>query len=315
MATGFIYDKNFLHHNAGAGHPECRERLEVSLSHLQSLDWFGDLHPLSARPIEEQWLYTTHSTTYVSRAMASCRSGQPYLDTMDVSICPESCDIALLAAGAPVTLAGEILNGNVDNGFILARPPGHHAEHAQAMGFCLFNNVAILARYLQQAHQINKVLILDWDVHHGNGSQHSFDEDPSVFYISTHQYPYYPGTGAWSETGTGRGEGATLNCPMSAGAGDAEYETAFREKILPAIDDFGPEFFIISAGFDAHADDPLADIRLSTGFFRWMTRRVMEMAERHAGGRIVSVLEGGYNLQALPRCIEQHLLELAAIEE
>ena len=193
------------------------------------------------------------------------------------------------------------------------RPPGHHAEHDQAMGFCILNNVAILARYLKAVHGLDKVLVLDWDVHHGNGTQHTFEEDPSVLFASTHQYPFYPGTGAWSETGIGKGRGATLNCPMRAGSDDKDYEAAFMEKILPAIDQFKPEFIIISAGFDAHRDDPLGEINLSTGFYGWMTDRIMEMADKHAGGRIVSVLEGGYNLAMLPLCIEEHLKGLSGI--
>jgi acetoin utilization deacetylase AcuC-like enzyme len=180
-----------------------------------------------------------------------------------------------------------------------------------ALGFCLFNNVAILARYLQKEHGFDKVMILDWDVHHGNGTQHSFEEDPSVLYISTHQYPFYPGTGAYYEEGTGRGHGATLNCPMPAGSTDRDYEKAFMERILPKIDHFRPEFVILSAGFDAHQEDPLAQMELSTEFYGWMSERMLEMAERHASGRIVSVLEGGYNLDQLPLCVEQHLAVLS----
>ena len=176
-----------------------------------------------------------------------------------------------------------------------------------ALGFCLFNNVAILARYLQKHHGLERVLILDWDVHHGNGTQHFFEQDPSVLYISLHQYPYYPGTGSASENGVGRGRGATLNCPMWAGANDTDYEEAFRTRILPKIDQFRPEAIIISAGFDAHMDDPLGGIRLSTDFFGWMSARMLEAANRHAGNRLISVLEGGYNLEMLPRCIGTHL--------
>jgi acetoin utilization deacetylase AcuC-like enzyme len=177
----------------------------------------------------------------------------------------------------------------------------------------LFNNAAITARYLQQQHGLDKILILDWDVHHGNGTQHTFEEDPSVLYISTHQYPYYPGTGAWNETGTGRGQGATLNCPMPAGSGDREYETAFMEKILPKIDAFRPEFIIISAGFDAHKNDPLGDINLSTEFFGWMTKVLQEKAEKYSAGKLISLLEGGYNLKMLPLCIAEHLKVMAGI--
>jgi acetoin utilization deacetylase AcuC-like enzyme len=311
--TGFIYDTAFLSHDTTPGHPECHERLLVTMSHLLSLPWFENLHQLSAKTVEENWLVTTHAGSYIQHAKESCAANQPYLDSMDVNICPASFDIALLAAGAPIVLADAVLEEKIDNGFVLARPPGHHAERNQAMGFCLFNNVAILARYLQQHHQINKVLILDWDVHHGNGSQHTFEEDPSVLYISTHEFPYYPGTGAYSETGIGKGDGATLNCPMSAGASDRDYELAFMDKILPKIDAFKPEFIIISAGFDAHIDDPLGHICLSTDFYAWMTQRVLEMANKHCYGRIVSVLEGGYNLTALPLCVEEHLSVMSGI--
>jgi len=311
MKSGFIYDTAFLKHDTGAGHPECPQRLLVTISHLQSLTWFEKLHQYSAQRIDKNWLRKTHSREYILRVKQTCESGQPFIDSMDVGICPESYDIALLAAGSPITLADKIIQGEIDNGFVLARPPGHHAERDQAMGFCLFNNVAILARYLQRQYHVDKVLILDWDVHHGNGSQHSFEDDPSVLYISTHEYPYYPGTGAYTETGIGKGLGATLNCPMPSGAGDKDYEVAFMEKILPKIDSFKPEFTIISAGFDAHIDDPLGHIRLSTGFFGWMTKRVMEMAHKHCQDRIISVLEGGYNLNALPLCVAEHLSVLS----
>jgi acetoin utilization deacetylase AcuC-like enzyme len=208
-----------------------------------------------------------------------------------------------------------VIAGEAQNGFSLSRPPGHHAERDLALGFCLFNNVAVLARYLQKQNGLDKILILDWDVHHGNGTQHTFEQDPSILYVSTHQYPFYPGTGAASETGSGRGEGATLNCPMPAGADDALYESAFREKILPQIEAFVPDALIISAGFDAHADDPLAPINLSTEFFGWMSERMMEVADRYAGGRLISMLEGGYNVNRLPLCIEEHLKVLAGIKE
>ena len=311
MHTGFIYESAFLKHDTGINHPECDQRLLSTMSHLQSLDWFGDLRKLSAIRIEDEWLATTHSKSYIDRARKSCENGEAFLDSMDVSICKDSFDVALLAAGAPISLAKEIITGNIDNGFVLARPPGHHAERDQAMGFCLFNNVAILARYLQQQYAIDKILILDWDVHHGNGTQHSFEEDPSVLYASTHQYPYYPGTGAYNETGIGKGNGTTLNCPMSAGAGDLIYESAFKDKILPAIDAFKPEFIIISAGFDAHLEDPLGQICLSTSFYRWMTERLMEVANKHCQGRLISVLEGGYNLEYLPLCVEEHIAVLS----
>lgn len=311
MTTGFLYDPVFLKHNTGPGHPECSERLAVSIDHLQKQSWFNGLTQLKPVKADLEWIRLLHDDKYISRAEATCRSGTPFLDSMDVMVSPESYDIALLAAGSMLGMADQLMDKSIDNGFALLRPPGHHAERNMALGFCLFNNVAILARYLQKQHGLEKILILDWDVHHGNGTQHLFEEDPSILYISTHQYPYYPGTGAWSETGIGQGQGATLNCPMAEGSGDKEYELAFMEKILPKIDEFKPDAIIISAGFDAHQLDPLAQINLSTGFFGWMTARIMEKAEQYCEGRILSALEGGYNLQMLPLCIAEHLSVLS----
>lgn len=315
MNTGFSFDPDYLRHDTGPGHPECRERLVSSMVYLRGRPWFGGLAQVPAAPVTREALNRIHSDEYIGRAEEHCRAGAPILDSLDVAICRDSFDIALLAAGAPIALADRIMAGDLNNGFALVRPPGHHAEHGMALGFCLFNNVAVLARYLQKQYGIDKVLIVDWDVHHGNGTQHSFEEDPSVLYISTHQYPFYPGTGAYYEEGTGRGRGATLNCPMPAGSTDADYEEVFMQKILPKIGSFAPEFMIISAGFDAHRDDPLAQISLSTGFFGWMTERLMEAADKHAAGRIVSVLEGGYNLSKLPLCIGEHLSFLSGNTE
>ncbi len=312
MKTGILYDPIFLQHDTGHGHPECSARLINTIAHLQQQSWFENLLPITIRSAEQQWIETIHNNDYIKRAQTTCHSGSPYLDSMDVSVCKKSYDIALMATGGTLALADEVIAGKIDNGFAMVRPPGHHAERDTALGFCLFNNVAILARYLQKQHGLDTILILDWDVHHGNGTQHSFEEDPAVLYISTHQYPFYPGTGAYTETGIGKGAGATLNCPMSAGASDKDYELAFMEKILSKIDEFKPEAIIISAGFDAHEDDPLANICLSTEFFAWMSERMMEMADKHANGILISVLEGGYNLNTLPHCIGRHLEILSA---
>ncbi len=302
-----------MSHHTSDGHPECAERLSVTMEHLSALPLYDELKHYEPLPVEQKLIEANHSSAYLTRARQTCAGGRSFLDSLDVSVSEESYDVALKAAGATVALAEGVINREIDNGFALVRPPGHHAEYDQAMGFCILNNVAILARYLQAVHGLDKVLVIDWDVHHGNGTQHTFEEDPSVLFASTHQYPFYPGTGAWSETGIGKGRGATLNCPMPAGSDDKDYETAFMEKILPAIDQFKPEFIIISAGFDAHRDDPLGEINLSTGSYGWMTARVMEMADKHAGGRIVSVLEGGYNLTMLPLCIEEHLKALSSV--
>lgn len=312
MATGFVYDARFLDHDTGPGHPERPERLTASLAAIRPAPWFADLVELPARAAVTDELARVHDPAYVERAYAACASGAPFLDTTDVMISSASCDVAALAAGAALTLGDALAEGRIANGFALLRPPGHHAERATALGFCLFNNVAVLARDLVARHGFERIAIVDWDVHHGNGTQHTFEADPGVLYVSTHQYPYYPGTGAATETGTGAGAGTTLNCPMAAGAGDADYERAFREQILPKLDAFAPDCVLVSAGFDAHADDPLADIELSTPFFGWMSDRLLEVADRHAGGRLVSVLEGGYHLTRLGECVAVHLERLVA---
>ena len=312
MRTGFLYDTRYLNHDTGYGHPECAERLSVTINYLQQQPWFQQLHAITPISADRKWLETVHSRDYIDHVEQSCREGLPYLDTPDVAICRESYDIALLAAGGAMQLADAVMNNEIDNGFGLIRPPGHHAEHAQALGFCLFNNIAIVARYLQQAHGLDKILILDWDVHHGNGTQHIFEADPSVFYISLHQHPFYPGSGRGTETGHDAGSGTTLNCPMPAGASDQEYRKAFKDYVIPAINDFHPQVILISAGFDAHRDDPLAGICLSSDIYRWMTQRVMECADHHSHGRIISLLEGGYDLHALPESIANHLSALSA---
>jgi len=311
MATGFIYDPTYLNHDTGPGHPESPQRLTATMKHLQGVEWFGDLPAFTPRCCDLTLIEAIHTPGYIRRVEEACHAGKPYLDSMDVAISKDSYDVALLAAGAPIRLADEIMAGNINNGFALVRPPGHHAEQDQALGFCLFNNVAIAARYLQNHHKIGNILILDWDVHHGNGTQHAFYTDPSVFYISTHQSPYYPGTGAAGETGAGTGKGTTLNIPMPAGSGDRDYETVFNETILPMIDDYQPEFILISAGFDAHETDPLAHMRLSTGFYGWMTARIREKAAASSHDRIISVLEGGYDLNALPLSVAEHLQVLS----
>lgn len=307
MKTAFASDPRFQNHATGQGHPERSSRLAHTLDHLQAKEWFASLQTVEAVRCETEWLARVHHRQLIERARASCEQGLPYLDTPDVAISAESFEVARLAAGTVLNLADEVAHGHVDNGFALVRPPGHHAEHNAALGFCLFNNIAIAARYLQDQHGLEKILIVDWDVHHGNGTQHLFEEDPSVFYVSTHQYPHYPGTGAYSETGTGAGKGATLNCPMNAGAGNETYTQAFSETILPAIDAFGPDMILISAGFDAHQADPLGSINLTTEHYAWMTRRLMECADHHCNGRILSVLEGGYDLDALALSVAVHI--------
>ena len=311
MKTGFLQDSRFLQHDTGPGHPECSERISATMSYLEKQAWFNLLTNIHTRNANYDDVLSIHDIHYIKRAEEVCRSGNSYLDSMDVSVCVDSFDIALLAAGSALQMADEVMQGNIDNGFALLRPPGHHAENGMALGFCIFNNIAILARYLQTHYGLDRIAIVDWDVHHGNGTQHVFEEDPSILYISTHQYPYYPGTGNYNETGIGKGTGATLNCPMPAGANDEDYTRAFSDQILPKIDGFKPDFILISAGFDAHYADPLGGINLTENFFGWMTIQLMEKAERYCNNRIISLLEGGYNLEALAKCVAIHLQELS----
>ncbi len=307
VKTAFLSDERLLLHDTGNSHPERPARLTAVLNHLEQQPWYQELLTLRATPCSDNWLYSVHDKALIRRAEQTCLSGQSYLDSPDVQVNTHSFNTALLAAGGVLKLVDLVISGQADNGFALVRPPGHHAEKDTSLGFCLFNNIAIATRYLQKNYGLNKVLIFDWDVHHGNGTQHVFEDDPSVCYISLHQYPHYPGTGATAETGIGRGKGATLNCPMAAGSGDSHYQQAFSQKILPKISEFRPEVVLISAGFDAHQADPLGDINLTTECYRWMTQRLLEIADQFAENRLISVLEGGYDLAALADCVTEHV--------
>jgi acetoin utilization deacetylase AcuC-like enzyme len=315
MQTLLITDPLYAKHLTGRGHPESPYRIGSILHALQPLN----LEKASPRDATEEEILLCHTPEYLKIAkedVAACAArgivdGSCYLRTGDAPICPESYAIALKAAGAVLTAIDKVLSNTNPNAFCLVRPPGHHAESFRGMGFCIFNNVAIGARYAQKKYGIKRVLIVDWDVHHGNGTQEIFYSDPSVFYFSTHQFPLYPGTGAEREKGAGEGIGTTLNCPIAGGWGarDAVLE-AFQTKLVPAMEKFRPELILISAGFDAHADDPLGGMDLTTDDFRELTKIVKEIANRFAQGRIVSVLEGGYNLAALAESAKAHVEEL-----
>ena len=311
MKTAYVYDPLFINHNTGSRHPERSERVIAAHDLLSKQEWFDSLVPVQNRPAEVQWISTIHDDGYIQRVQAACQSGERKLDTPDVTISIESYDVARNAVGSILQLSDALMGNEIDNGFAMVRPPGHHAEYAEAMGFCLFNNVAIGARYLQQKYELEKILILDWDVHHGNGTQHAFEQDPTVFYMSLHQFPHYPGTGALSETGIGKGEGTTLNCPMTPGLGDDAYKQAFKEKILPLAKAYNPDAIILSAGFDAHAADPLGSISLEAGSYAWMTQAMMDLADHCCNGRILSVLEGGYDLTALAESVTEHVRVLS----
>ncbi|WP_455244304.1 histone deacetylase family protein [Petrachloros mirabilis] len=308
--TGFIYHPSYLEHDMGAGHPESPNRLRAIMQQLERSGTAAKLIKITPRKAEDEWITLVHTPDYVAALnRRSPASGRVSLDP-DTCMSPGSLNAAYLAAGGALAAVDAIMSRQIDHVFCAVRPPGHHAEAGRAMGFCLFNNVAIAARYVQRKHGLKRVLIVDWDVHHGNGTQHSFDDDPTILFFSTHQYPHYPGTGRATERGTGAGEGFTINVPMEAGEGDETYHAIFLNSLVPAADDFKPEFVIISAGFDAHRDDPLASMGLTEAGYADLTGIVAGIAQRHAQGRMLSSLEGGYNLTALAASVDAHIKAL-----
>ncbi len=308
--TGFVYHQDYLQHDMGFGHPESPDRLRAIMARLEASGLLARVTRIDPIEASDEAITRVHTSAYLTQLKALApREGRASLDP-DTSMSPGSLRAAYVAAGGAMAAADAIMAGRVDNAFCALRPPGHHAERDRAMGFCLFNNVAVAARHLQRRHGIGRVLIVDWDVHHGNGTQQTFYSDPSVLFFSTHQYPHYPGTGRATEQGEGKGEGLTVNVPMSSGEGDEEYREVFETILVPAADSFKPEFVMISAGFDAHRDDPLAGMALTEEGYGVLSRIVLDIAHRHCRGRVLSCLEGGYNLNALSASVERHVLAL-----
>ena len=299
--TAVVVDNSYLKHRPGAMHPERPERIQVLLDLAQDLDRdkFQILPPRAATRAE---IEACHSADYVSLVAATSQHNRYSLDG-DTVTCRDSFGVALLASGGLLRLIDAIAAQEVDNGFALVRPPGHHALHDRAMGFCLFNTIAVGAHYLKRVHGAQRVLIMDWDVHHGNGTQAAFYADPSVLFISTHQFPYYPGTGAVDEIGTKAGTGYTLNIPLPAGCGDGEYLRVFQELIAPAIAKFKPDWILVSAGFDPHRRDPLAGMDVTEQGFGAMAQMLLQSAQGSARSRIAFLLEGGYDLAALQNSV------------
>ena len=294
MTTGLVDDDRFLLHRAPYEHPEHPGRLSAIRARLDEDGLANRCRRVPAREASSEELERIHTPAHVAAIAATAREPFRQLDP-DTYTSRESALAARLAAGGLVDLATAIADGRLANGLALLRPPGHHAEADRAMGFCLFNNVAVAARAVQASGSARRVLIVDWDLHHGNGTQHSFWEDPSVLYFSTHQFPFYPGTGAINELGAGEGRGFTINVPWPAGCGDAEYLSAFDRILLPIAARFGPDLVLVSAGFDAAAGDPLGSMRLSSNGYAAMTHRLRTLA----GGRLCLALEGGYDLEAI----------------
>ncbi len=302
MTTRLYSHPIFLEHVTPPGHPERPDRLRA-IAKVLAHDAFDALDRVDAPPGDSTTLLYAHPREYIDRVYKTNPvEGMARIDA-DTSMSPKSWEAALTAVGAANAAVDDVFEGRADNVFVASRPPGHHAERNRAMGFCLFNNAAIAARHAQKKHGAERVAIVDWDVHHGNGTQDIFWSDKSVMYCSTHQMPLYPGTGALGETGAGN----IVNAPLSANTGSHDFRDAFRSRVLPAIDRFGPDLIIISAGFDAHYRDPLAELELVEEDFSWATAELMDRADHFAGNRLVSLLEGGYDLQGLALSVAAHV--------
>ncbi len=307
--TGFLFDQRYLLHDTGPYHPEVPERLQAIYQGIEEGGLIPKLRMISAVRADLKWVETVHSMEYIRRFEEFCFSGQRTLDSPDNRMCTETYETALLAVGGVLQTVDLVMQDEIDNAFCAVRPPGHHAEVSEAMGFCYFNNIAIAARYLQQQWKIPKVGIIDFDVHHGNGTQHIFEKDPTVFYYSIHQHPSfaYPGTGREFEKGSADGYGFTKNTPVLPGQGDEEYRHYIKRDLVPAFDRFKPDMILVSTGFDGHMDDDMSDVKLSTDAFTWIMETIFQLAEDHSKGKLISILEGGYSLKRLPELARNHV--------
>ncbi len=295
--TAYVYHPIYLEHNQPS-HPENARRLRRILQTLEEEGVLEKLDLLEPHPATEEDLLSVHTPRHIESVRKVAERGGGHMDA-DTYVSPRSFEAARMAAGGLMDAVEKVVAGRIRNAFALVRPPGHHATANRAMGFCLFNNVAIATRTALATEGVNRVLIVDFDVHHGNGTQDIFDDDPDVFYVSTHQYPYYPGTGGRTETGRGAGEGTVLNVPLPAGVGDDGYGRIIQELIQPLAERFDPDLILVSAGYDGHWDDPLAHMRLSVSGYAALQRALIDMAEALCDGRVVFTLEGGYHLDAL----------------
>jgi acetoin utilization deacetylase AcuC-like enzyme len=307
--TGLLYDERYQLHKTDHYHPEVPTRLARVYQGIKEAGLLSKLVPIKAGPANVKWIELVHDRTYIKRFEAACRSGQSVFDSPDNQMCPQTYEIALLAVGGILNAVSQVMEGKLDNAFCAVRPPGHHAETNKAMGFCYFNNVAIAARYLQNQCGILRVGIIDFDVHHGNGTQHIFEGDSTVFYYSIHEHPSfsYPGTGREFEYGKDFGYGYTKNTPVLPGQGDEDYKSLLQRDLLPAFKGFNPEVILVSAGFDAHTDDDMSDMKLTTEGFSWIMQKIVAMARQYSKGRIISILEGGYSLERLPELARNHV--------
>ena len=294
----------FYKHDTGFAHPENSARIDAAVEGVRRAG-FSARNDTPAHPDTERIIAKVHSAAYERELEDACRSGMRLFHSIDNPISSQTFAAARAAVATALTAAADTLAGN--RTFVIARPPGHHAERVEAMGFCFFNTIACVAEWLREQEGIERVFIFDFDVHHGNGTQHLFEERDDVFYASIHRYPFYPGTGAADEIGVGAGRGFTRNIPMSAGLGDAAYLRAMEDQVIAMIDDYRPSAILLSSGFDAHRRDPLGGMRVTEAAYGEMTRRIVEAAARHASGRVLSLLEGGYDMEGLAASVAEHV--------
>jgi acetoin utilization deacetylase AcuC-like enzyme len=306
-------DPVMLRHEPPADHPESPKRLDAVLGTVRTLQRDGKLSLVTPRTATDDDLLLVHTPEYVKKVRTEIAIGRRTLSTGDTDLSPGSLNAALAAAGTIVSAIDAVMSGGTRTAFCAVRPPGHHASQSRGMGFCLFNNIAIGARYARHKHGLDRVLIADWDVHHGNGTQDVFWNDGGVLFFDTHQHPWYPGTGSPDEKGDGKGRGLIVNNPFPAGSGRKEIVAAFRERLVPLADRFKPQLVMISAGFDSRAGDPLGRFTLTDQDFAELTGIALGIARQHAGGRLVSVLEGGYSLEGLPLAVASHLAGLTGV--
>jgi acetoin utilization deacetylase AcuC-like enzyme len=311
-AAGLVFDHEFRRHDPGPGHPECPDRYLALSEAFRKSGILESAVRIAPRMAGEDDIHLAHTRPYWKTVLHDVARKADRLSTGDTSLGEHTLETALLAVGGALSAVDAVFEGRVRNAFAAVRPPGHHATASRGMGFCLFNTVAIAARYARKIYGADRVLIVDFDVHHGNGTQEIFYADPSVLFFSTHQWPWYPGTGAADETGEGAGTGYTINCPFPAGSGHAEILGAFRKKLLPAALDFKPALVLVSAGFDSRRGDPLGRFTLRDSDFAEVTSILREIAGSSAQGRLVSILEGGYNINGLAKAAQAHFEALRA---
>jgi acetoin utilization deacetylase AcuC-like enzyme len=309
MRTGIVKDWRYMKHDMGAFHVETPQRIQVIYKMIEEKIKFPFLE-IEPRLATEEELQLIHTPVYANSIKSTSGKERVHLDP-DTSTSAQSYEVALLAVGGVLKAIDLILEEKIQNGFALVRPPGHHAEASKAMGFCLFNNIAIGAAYLLKKHGLKRILIVDWDLHHGNGTQHSFADSAEVLYFSTHQFPHYPGTGHWREVGDGNGEGYTVNIPLSPGKTDSDYIYIFKKILHPITTEYKPEFVLVSAGFDIYEGDPLGGMQITKEGFAALTNVLTDLAKEYAQNRILFALEGGYNLQGLQDGVEQVLCQLS----